>query len=667
MLRENQQWNTDCPAIRSRLDALNQQYLSIKEQIESGDPGLAWQTMSKLQGDLVGLIRDNQESYQVRDLFAQLDALTAGVDPQLAQHASYQRIAANRRQAESEYYQRGLWREARVAILSEQSSLQAFLKQHETQAQQAARLAANLQQMNAHLTRINALQSELASLQKELDGIKATNTNLSIDAAAARKERDVVEDKNKAGSKELARVREENSGLTKERDQLKADRDSLKSQIASLQAQVAALESLAKSGAEPANPSTELVDLAKQIGGLDTKNWDAANQALGAALASYEEKAAEKNRLLLQYRENSPTMQRFNGTLKQHHQLLAQALSKRDQVDSDLFQQLQARIDGLGAERRRLIDVERMLSTSQRVTQLDQQMAGAAAQQVPYAAGHQRATGVTQTFDAVQIARQALPTDWFYRFDGRTAGEQRVVTYQGIEIAVRWCPPGTFLMGSPASESGREADENQVSVTLSRGFWMFETEVTQQLWQTVMGSAPAADYGRGPTHPVYNVSYDDARAFARKLTDELRAAKVLPPDAVLQLPTEARWEYAARAGTKTAYHFGNDASQLDEYAWFDDNSHGATHPVATRKPNAWGLHDMAGNVWEWCADGYADKLPGGTDPLVSPDGASSRVDRGSGWLHGAAYCRSAIRSGHYPSARDRNLGFRLALSSDGAE
>ncbi|MFN6138478.1 MAG: formylglycine-generating enzyme family protein, partial [Planctomycetota bacterium] len=134
----------------------------------------------------------------------------------------------------------------------------------------------------------------------------------------------------------------------------------------------------------------------------------------------------------------------------------------------------------------------------------------------------------------------------------------------------------------------------------------------------------------------------------------------------VRLPTEAQWEYAVRAGSTTAYCFGDDENKLGDYAWYDKNSGNKNHPVGTKKPNAWGIHDGHGSVWEWCSDWYDSKYSKGplTDP-VGPSTGSNRVGRGGSWNDGAAYCRSALRDGNAPDDRNNYLGFRLALSPSG--
>ena len=236
---------------------------------------------------------------------------------------------------------------------------------------------------------------------------------------------------------------------------------------------------------------------------------------------------------------------------------------------------------------------------------------------------------------------------------GNRAGEESFIEIApGVDMNFCWCPAGKFTMGSPKSEANRSDDENQVEVTLSQGFWMAKTEVTQAQWQAVMGGNPS--YFKGANRPVEEVSWNDAQEFLTKLNaivGNLDGGQMV-------LPTEAQWEYAARAGETGPYSGGT----LDEVAWYGQNSGSETHPVGTKKPNAWGLHDMSGNVWEWCADLYASELEGGGDPR-GPNSGSVRVNRGGSWFSYASSCRVALRSNVAPSFRNYDVGFRVARSS----
>jgi formylglycine-generating enzyme required for sulfatase activity len=221
---------------------------------------------------------------------------------------------------------------------------------------------------------------------------------------------------------------------------------------------------------------------------------------------------------------------------------------------------------------------------------------------------------------------------------GKEAGETKAIALgEGVEMEMVWCPPGTFMMGSPMEEIGRDRDETQHNVTLTKGFWLAKTEVTQKQWKSVMGNNPSINLG--DDFPVEQVSWEDAQMFCLK--------------AGLRLPTEAQWEYACRAGTERAYA---GSRKLDEMGWND----GKVHFVGKKKPNAWGLYDMHGNVSEWCADWYGE-YPSGA--VTDPKGAASgreRVCRGGGYHSTEGHCRSAYRESFGPSSRFSDLGFRSA-------
>ncbi|MEZ6056940.1 MAG: SUMF1/EgtB/PvdO family nonheme iron enzyme [Planctomycetaceae bacterium] len=269
---------------------------------------------------------------------------------------------------------------------------------------------------------------------------------------------------------------------------------------------------------------------------------------------------------------------------------------------------------------------------------------------------------------------------------GTKAGEVREFAGE-LKVKMCWCPSGSFVMGSPASEADRRDNEDQVNVTLSRGFWLGQTEVTQGLWESVMGTTPWVEHRNedddkvGANYAAVYINHglgaggtvekDSATEFCRKLTARERAAGRLPEGWEYTLPTEAQWEYACRAGTKTAYSFGNDATQLSDYGWWggyygDGNAREEryAHTVATKKPNAWGLFDMHGSVTEWCQDSYGDKLPGGRDPQ-GPSRGSVRVIRGGSWPYDAGSNRSAVRGSLGQSYRLSYVGFRLVLSPSG--
>ena len=295
---------------------------------------------------------------------------------------------------------------------------------------------------------------------------------------------------------------------------------------------------------------------------------------------------------------------------------------------------------------------------------------------------------------------------------GPVAGHSwRVPLSAQAALHLVWIPPGTFTQGSPAAEPGRRPDESpQTQVILTKGFWLGKTFVTIGQWKAVMGldvrgqlikaihddtlyelggkqqmlrdlmhwsreADPATYLGNEDDDlPMYFVSWNDALEFARKLTGRERVAGRLPAGYEFNLPTEAQWEYACRAGTSGATYAGpHDPSVLDQIAWYDQNSatgysgrrlgptHSGPRAVGQKKPNAWGLHDMYGNIWQWCYDWYGP-YPGGsvTDP-TGPVSGSARVNRGGSFGSGANSERSAGRAANPQPEASAYRGFRIAL------
>jgi len=238
--------------------------------------------------------------------------------------------------------------------------------------------------------------------------------------------------------------------------------------------------------------------------------------------------------------------------------------------------------------------------------------------------------------------------------EGLQAGagdEQSVDLGDGVKLELVWIPAGGFTMGSPADERDRSDKETQHRVTLTKGFWLGKYEVTQEQYQQVTGSNPSKF--KGAKNPVESVSWDDAKAFCEVLAKKLGKT--------VRLPTEAEWEYVCRAGTTTRFYTGDSESRLAGAAWYSRNCDDATHPVGEKKPNAWGLYDMHGNVWEWCEDWYGGYPSGNVTDPRGPAYGSLRVIRGGSWSGFASYCRVGYRFGNYPDSGSNYVGFRACL------
>ena len=244
-------------------------------------------------------------------------------------------------------------------------------------------------------------------------------------------------------------------------------------------------------------------------------------------------------------------------------------------------------------------------------------------------------------------------------FDGRNPH-----AVNSIGMTFRLIPAGTFRMGSG---NGHDHEKPVHEVTISRAFYLGEHEVTQDQYDRVMGANPS--HFKGRHRPVENVSWDDAQEFCRRLS-AMEGVRC-------RLPTEAEWEYACRAASTTEYCFGDSGEELGEYAWFDENSArkrgfarsliwgkktfpSETCNVGRKRPNAWGLYDMHGNVFEWCQDWYGPYEAGKQADPTGPSSGDDRVLRGGSWCYYASYCRSASRWFFTPGGRTYDLGFRVA-------
>jgi formylglycine-generating enzyme required for sulfatase activity len=246
----------------------------------------------------------------------------------------------------------------------------------------------------------------------------------------------------------------------------------------------------------------------------------------------------------------------------------------------------------------------------------------------------------------------------------------------GATMTLIRVPAGQFLMGSAAGEPERAPDERQHRVILTHPFWLGRTEVTQRQWSAVMnrtlrdqhafaqaGRRDGAESGQpppveGPEHPIHHVSWDEATDFCRRINERESADGRIPAGYGYWLPTEAQWEYACRAGSDGPFAAGGT---LDELTWYERTAGAVAHPVATKAANAWKVHDMHGNVSEWCADYYGEYPDASVIDPLGPESGAYRVARGGRFADSAPLCRSARRSGVPGNRRYEGLGFRIAL------
>lgn len=237
----------------------------------------------------------------------------------------------------------------------------------------------------------------------------------------------------------------------------------------------------------------------------------------------------------------------------------------------------------------------------------------------------------------------------------------KIILTNDVSMRLIWCPSGRFLMGNPSSDGGDRPHE----VELTQGFWIGATLVTIELWQS-LGFPLTNGLKALPDHPISETRWYDAMDFCSQLTEKLRSNELIEDTQAFNLPTEAQWEYACRAGTTSTWFFGEEVELLGDYGWSRENAQRSTHPVAALKPNPWGLYDLYGNVYEWCLD-EANLYPRTKDLIKDPIGSiisGGKVMRGGDFITPARLCSSYYRLSCEANNRMFDpIGFRLVLNT----
>lgn len=702
-------WHVDNPFILKHLKQLQAHNDAIRELLERGDTDIAGKEMDKLQEQIYVLETSNRRAMSVNAIQQRYDSLHGGVSewlksqPEAEQQPMLREIKTIDQFAKSGQVEwtLGGWDSADRNFGSAIQGLNDWLDRHPmaknseiVQKKQQADVEAGLR------TELSRLSSDIDTARKQRDSLQA-----SLDALNEKlKSKDALTAKEQSRADELAKdktkLTEQLATLTTTKqalsDQLKTEKEASKKQLATIgewktQAEAAAelIANLKPSdGTQPGLPQVVFdankiaAAIKARLDKLDPTDRESVHKELNNAVVDWQ-----KNEVAIQLARQKrmdllkTTAEDGQDMLEQDRRIATlvtagsvkeatarQALAKRDVADRHVVDERNAAIAQFENIKKTLMGPPlQLLANNEKVLQQDGNIAEEKRKQAPFAEGATRAagTGKKPTMNelvALSGASGLSPFD----VSGLKTGDLRGIKIGNVETRWRWIPPGKFKMGSPIGEKGRDNDEDQKEVTISKGFWMLETEVAQELWTAVMGGSLDWDkYGKGPKHPVYNVSHTEASEFCTKFNALLKSIAEAAGLAV-RLPTEAEWEYAARAGTTTRYYWGDRDEDADQYAWHGGDSNGSTQPVGQKKENAWGLKDMFGNVWEWCSDAYAEKLLGGTDPR-GPSSTLYRVNRGGGW-------RGQFRIGHLqlteryrnsPEDQGSSLGFRLACSPVG--
>jgi formylglycine-generating enzyme required for sulfatase activity len=394
------------------------------------------------------------------------------------------------------------------------------------------------------------------------------------------------------------------------------------------------------------NPTSLPAGVGGQLHGVSLAARHTAHKSLAEAGHRYLQLDAQVRQILLRFKPEADSVKTTERERTAALDDVRRLLAARDVEDSRVFVALEEKIAERRAARNHLTSAIGLREDASEVRQVEGQIAAIQQSQTAFQPGHDRAAGRGPTVDLLQFVTNPL-----------NLLVNRTITINRVEFPFVAIPAAKFQMG----------DKAKVAVTLTSSYWMLKTEVTQAMYNAVVKERPwqGQHYVKdGGDYPAANVSPAEADAWCQKATAEARRQGVIEADASIRLPTEAQWEYAARAGTTTSYFFGEDACQLGRFAWYDDNAWNIgeqyAHQVGRKEPNPWGLLDISGNVWEWCADGYQSQsnLPGGTDPFVSPAG-SSRVCRGGSFFNHASDCRVGFRGCNDAASCD--IGFRVVL------
>jgi formylglycine-generating enzyme required for sulfatase activity/serine/threonine protein kinase len=693
-MREKIRWQPDAKALSTLSTGLNDEFLTLGKLLDQGNVSAAEGKIEIFANRLVSAWEANERARSAASLRADLSRWITSVPKRLTETPRFADLQQDATRADEQWQSADsvtAFDLAEKTYNNLQQRLGEWLEKEENQLEksdrlqksqsQASRIAEQLQQSqlrNSELAaEIDTLKSQIAK-QAELnqkdrlakESAESQTKDLMAKQTAAESDfnqlKATLQEKLRIEG-DLAQIQQQLADRNLEWEDARAQAAKLAKERDNAKDKADRMEKLLASGGS-ANP-TDLVKMSEQeilkIESIDTKDWDATNKALNEAKLKYREISMNRIRQLQDFSETSPTIRKIDAELASQESVVRKALQLRDQADHEMFIELDGQLVTKRAGRKDLIENVGRLPTSSPVVEIDKQIATLLATQAKYTDGHERAIGKQRLNIATIMDTLTSKT----LKPGKVAGELLVIPVQGIDIRFHWCPAGSFQMGSPSSEKSRDSDEDSVKVTHSQGFWMMETECWRALWVAVMGSRKSSEwtqeYGVGDKYPASYISHDEATQFARKLNWLLEAEGVILGYEV-RLPTEAQWEYAVRAGSTTAYCFGDDEKKLGDYAWFDKNSGNKNHPVGTKKPNAWGIHDGHGSVWEWCSDWYDSKYSKGplTDP-VRPSTGSDRVLRGGSWDDGAADCRSGDRLRNDPSLRSDSVGFRLALSPSG--
>lgn len=714
ILLENTQWNQGSPAITQQLAELGKDYQEIRNQVETGSPHAAWTSIAALQPKLVSLIDSNQQSYEIASLLIRIEAETTGLDPELEKLTAYPQIMSSRKRA-LEFYRTGAWTEAKTEVLSCLQSVRDFLDMNETAQQRNKRLMASSHLAKCEIGACESLRDQVVNLTKRLAESQDREDQKLEQELVLRKQRDQAllqlqafrSELQSSGATLTDHLKTMNSKLTV-LAQSDADRDRLAEIATALEELIAQYSSrlpglLTSSSNTPSDEHDAEIAFYRALDRSSAGDIDSSSKKTETR---HNPETAAANLLLSQDDTNAQSVasRNFVTQVNAWHKLLQQQkleTSREKRVADDSVQSLDARLSSqIRQTLLALKELDKFLDNEWRdlESEIDVRVAERDAKTA------EGGSFATEEQGALNSLISTLRAHQQHYIEARNRLKQNIYTVDNWPLLSRlpeiqfatelvqeanqiplqktfrqtcgqrfvYLSPGRI--NDPAKLSRSESKRSVQAVSASKsssthGFFISEHEVTQAIYERITGEAPwrGLDYVlEGDDYPAVYVSWQDlTEKFIPKLNQIDRMNAALPSGWEYRLPTEAEWEYAARAGCPDRFCFGNDVSQLGDYAWFDANAWNAqqrhAQRVGTRRPSLWGLFDMHGNCWEWTSDVYAQhaKIGYGNEGRENHD--VLRAYRGGSFYFPADACELDFRDGCGPEIRRSDLGFRLVL------
>lgn len=686
-------WVRESRFISERLAVLEARFRRSGQQLESGQTGDAWQLLRSLERDLADLVRDNAEAAAAGRARSRFADLRDGVSERLKTLEGFRQVENAAGDATTAWND-GDWALATDLFTQTRQQLRDWLRGNESLDEQIARRLADAELVNQLAERFEMVTSKLDAATTERDEfavlateLKGKGKKLQAELSAARdtgrqldaKFADVSSARNSVQTKldesgrslkqtreELERLQSELAALSRQQREQQVARDALEQRVADLDRKLATAERIASDAGERAESLRSELELWKQFGGSETaaaidlarRENEIASRV--AELAGQDRRRAEllvreaeqqladterqRSELLKRFSPDSATVRTLDEQLPKLKATLAAVVHGLSEIDVALHDDLQQQLATLRRRYEHLTKTQGLKPTGDEPRAINSRIRELTAQASEYEAAMARLEAIDRgDSEAAREFARSLS------FSGQSAGQRSVLLSRSGDVTLRWTP------------ALKESSSNGKSASLRSGFWMLETEVTQAMFESVAGQTLDELHSRRTVEvdaignqaddvPIYFASYDDAQRFCERLTEQLRRESVLPNDWQVALPSEAQWEHAANAGRPVANPAFVDEFRLAETAWFNANSNAAAQQVGRKAPNAWGLRDMIGNVYEWVR-------------TATP--TDEGVVRGASWGSPAEAASVASRRVVGRDFRSSEVGFRFVIERTG--